>query len=484
MSDPNTSSLAAEIEKNLAKLAAFSEMYHSSPLYEARRPKEDKAIEIEIDPEANLAKIAAFRERHHASVFHQEKSEPRSQSGSGSSVGLSTQEIPALKRPEEKKPIGFGRKFRARIRRERIARLLDPVNRAKNSLVTKLRHNRSRAEKAELRRAFERAINNGWGTCKPGYRDNFLPDGTRRFRKLRFTGNRYTMTTKHLQALADRGREWAHERLWRNQFFGFRTTHGLPPGRFSGYRSNLERKLVEMMCHLVNPESLRYTERMAHFPVEQYVDWMGFVQPYTPDFVHDTIQERLYIETKGTKDLLARLKKSMLGEDEALYRQTRKDILRIAQRLFCNLIIHGYNTDTYRPELLYFSGPTIDRWTREGRDLTAKGFTDYVRADSDRFIEYLNEIFFEFFPEEAQVWISMAVKVTDFLASVYEVDSWSIGGIFGIIQSSLAEAKSELGYDDSEKGIRKRLRVHRYEKRDSSNPRWETCLRHNQAMFE
>jgi hypothetical protein len=76
MSDPNTSSLAAQIEKNLAKLAAFSEMYHSSPLYEARRPKEDKAVEIEIDPEANLAKIAAFSEWYHSSVFYEKTIDP------------------------------------------------------------------------------------------------------------------------------------------------------------------------------------------------------------------------------------------------------------------------------------------------------------------------------------------------------------------------------------------------------------------------
>jgi hypothetical protein len=387
-------------------------------------------------------------------------------SDNGSTGDLSTQEIPALKETKEKTQPGFGRKFRARLKRERTARLLDATNRAKNSLITKIRHDRTREEKAELHRTFERELNNAYGTHKRGAKDNFRSNGTPRFKKPLYEGNRYSLTTKHLQDLADKGRIWANKRLCDNQFLGRRTTADLPEGRFGGFRSNLERKLNEVKIEqLRNPERLRYTEHIALPPVEQYVDWMGYVQPYTPDFVHDTEAERIYVEVKGTNDILARLKKAIFEENEQLYRETRKDVLRVGMRIFSNLNLYGYHTKSYIPELLYLAGPTIDLWKRESCDLSSKGFSKFVKADSESFVEFINDIFQAFFAEEAEVWQCMAEKVQCILDQVPVVEledgSWPVGDILDLIQRSLAQAKTDCGYDDSEKGIRKRFRINR-----------------------
>jgi hypothetical protein len=409
-------------------------------------PQSDHA-DLEAPSIASLrAKFAALQESKRSQFqasYSDADDRPQNKSGTTSTVVSENRGFTAKKnkRNFESLPAkGFGKRWKAKLKKERTARLHCPKNRAK-AAQTKI--SRTRASKGDLRNDNICAALRDGGSYNYG-RDRWHISPPSRANPKK---QAYLLNAKERQARSEGRRDWNELRLLFLASISQPATTGLsaPAPR----RNKSEEVFETFVSEQLLPLTLSYPE----FDTPQdcndlFLGWDGRFSSGVRDFDLDLPEGKMQVQVKGIGWLYYRAK-DLIKEhwDERRlpkYRRLRTDVFNLLLRYHQNVVFCEHADISIRP-LALVSATSVRSWRRTLKDTGV--LISLLDRENEKVLNYLKEFAKAVFPKEYTIYHETTKAVETRLESrlkrINHVD------LLEMYRDVLAGAKDYYNYRDT-----------------------------------
>ncbi len=357
---------------------------------------------------------------------------------------------------EKETPTGYGKRWRNKVKRDRIRRLRSPANLAKaKEARARNRYHRIVQEdglRSQRSQQIYDVLREG-GSYNGGVErlEVSIAEFRGKSRTFKTNKNAYLLNAKARLQRSEGRREWNENRLLFLAAIGRPATTGLsaPEPR----RSEAEAAFELFVHSQLLPLQIAYPETdTPHDCNDLFVGWDGHFYAGVRDYDIDDGDSKLQVQVKGIANLFYRARDTFKKHCARRYRALRTDLFNLLLRVHQNRVFCEFADIELRPVALV-SATSARSWyakSEKGKRLKDKdALVTLLEKETDYVLEYLLDFARAVYPKEYAVLEHTIEQIERLASSTSDESKINLCELLELYRDVLAESKAELRYSGS-----------------------------------